>query len=104
MSDKKRLCKWGLHEIPIPSNEAVICTLSVFPETKSVVLTSNQLDPNTNFKLPILSKDDPPIVPDPTTKEKRGYSSMKLMYIQIILTCCNEPKIQRHRFINFSFN
>ena len=97
MSDKKRLCKWGLHEIPIPSNEAVICTLSVFPETKSVVLTSNQLEPNTNFKLPILSKDDPPIVPDPTTKEKRGYSSMKMMYIQIMLTCCNEPKIQPHR-------
>ena len=93
MSDKMRLCKWGLHEIPIPSNEAVICTLSVFPETKSVVLISNKIDPNTNFKLPILSKDDPPIVPDPTTKEKRGYSSMKMMNIQIMLTCCNEPKI-----------
>ena len=83
MSDKMRLCKWGLHEIPIPSNEAVICTLSMFPETKSIVLTSNQLDPNANFKLPILSKDDPPIFPDPTTKEKRGYSSMNDISNQI---------------------
>ena len=75
MSDKMKLCKWGVEEIPIPSNEAVICTLSTFPETKTIVFISNPENPNTDSDFPILSKEDPQIIFDPTTKEKRGYSS-----------------------------
>ena len=80
-TDKKKLCGWGpsnigLSETPDPSNEAVICTLSLFPETKTMIFQSDPANPNADLDLPILLKDDPKIIFDPTSKEKRGYSSM----------------------------
>ena len=81
MADKMKLCKWDpIHiafgEVPNPSNEAVICTLSKFPETKTMIFKSDPSNPNANVNLPVLLKDDPKIEPDKTTDAKRGYSSM----------------------------
>ena len=85
LSDKIRLCKWRAtpfsEEFPRKSNEAVICAISVFPPTKTLVFKSNPLNPNANPDLPILLNDDPEIILDETTQQKRGYSGTFIIYI-----------------------
>ena len=90
MSDKIKLCKWdpihiGFGEVPNPSNEAVMCTLSKFPETNTMIFKADPLNPNADIDLPILLKDDPEIVPDKTTEAKRGYSSTIIIISKIMI-------------------
>ena len=79
--DQVKLCKWD----PIIyakewKNEAVICSIPVFPQTKTMVFKSNRLNPNANPDLPVLLNDDPEIILDDTTHQKAGYSSNLIVY------------------------
>ena len=90
MSDKIKLCKWdpihiGFGEMPNPSNEAVMCTLSKFPETNTVIFKADPLNTNADIDLLILLKDDPEIMPDKTTEAKRGYSSTIIIISKIMI-------------------
>ena len=113
MSDKIKLCKWdpihiGFGEVPNPSNEAVMCTLSKFPETNTMIFKADPLNPNADIDLPILLKDDPEIVPDKTTEAKRGYSSTiiiisKIMIKEFIWTGEISPLLQYWYFLDPCF-
>ena len=79
MSDKIRLCKWSAAFV----NEAVLCTLYKFPETKTMIFKADPSNPNADVDLPILLKDDPDIKPDKTTEKKRGYSGKIVIILKI---------------------
>ena len=76
ISDQVKLCKWDPKIFSVEwKNEAVICLVPVFPQTKTMVFKSNPLNLNANPDLPVLLNDDPEIILDDTTHRKGGYSS-----------------------------
>ena len=81
-SDKINLCKWNVKDEWPKTNEAVICAISLFPETKTLVFKANPLNPAAieNTKIPILLRDDPEILLDKSTKQKPGYSSIIIIH------------------------
>ena len=60
----------------------MICTISLFPETKTLVFKSNPLNPTAveNTAIPILLKDDPEIFFDESTTQTPGYSSIVIAH------------------------
>ena len=77
MSDKMKLCKWSA----IYVDEDVLCTLSKFPETDTMIFKADPSNPNADVDLPILLRDDPDIQPDKTTEKKRGYSGKIILIL-----------------------
>ena len=68
-----KLCKWN-KEFTVSADETILCTLSKFPETNTMIFKADPSNPNADVDLPILLRDDPDIKPDKTTEKKRGYS------------------------------
>ena len=83
ISDQVKLCKWDPEIFAVEwKNEAVICSIPVFPPTKTLVFKSNPLNLNANPDLPVLLNDDPEIILDETTRQRKGYSSNLIIYDQ----------------------
>ena len=71
----------------IETHDAMICILSLFPETKTLVFNHNPQNINDNPDLPVLLNDDPEIFLDKPTKTipSRGNSSIKVIYNLIFI-------------------
>ena len=74
-SDQLRLCGWAKEMQNL--NEAQICAVPTYHETKTLVFKE---DLTAERSLPVLVKDDPEIESDPIIIPRKGYTGNSLTF------------------------